>query len=54
MTTSRRRRLADAALARALGAPRALGTNGTLTGGSTLKPSVHTLHRADVILPAVG
>jgi putative CocE/NonD family hydrolase len=32
---------------------RNLGTNGTLTGGSTLKPSVHSLHRADVILPAV-
>ncbi|HEV8173169.1 MAG TPA: CocE/NonD family hydrolase [Actinoplanes sp.] len=30
---------------------RNLGTDGTLTEGSTLKPSVHTIHRADVVLP---
>ncbi len=31
---------------------RNLGMDGTLIEGSTLKPSVHTLHRADVVLPA--
>jgi putative CocE/NonD family hydrolase len=31
---------------------RNLGTDGTLTEGTTLKPSVHTVHRADVVLPA--